>query len=159
MISGGNWLSGSWECILTRFSKIKFIKRFLYLNSSLEPVTTMMQLKNHTKNTTLAKHYRLCRSAVSKARGLMFTSESAVEQNALVFEFNRPARQGMHMFFVFYPIDVVFLDEKKRVVDTRENFRPFTIYNSAEKSKYVIELPRGMIKQSRTTAGDVLAWQ
>jgi len=88
----------------------------------------------------------------------MFTDEAAVRSKALVFEFSRPARQGLHMFFVFYPIDVLFLDDKKRVVDAKQGFRPFTFYNSTEKSKYVIELPSSTIKKSRTRAGDLIEW-
>jgi len=158
MVSGVNWLFGGRDGILMHFRKMKFIKRFLYLNSSLEKVTTIMRLTNKTKKTILSKRYRICKSVASKARGLMFTDEATVRSNALLFEFNRPARQGLHMFFVFYPIDVIFLDEKKKVVDVKERFMPFTAYNSTEKSKYVIELPQNTIKRSKTTTGDRLAW-
>jgi uncharacterized protein len=95
-------------------------------------VTTEMPIINKTKKTTVAKRYRICRSVLSKARGLMFTEEETVRYAALLFDFKRPARQGLHMLFVFYPIDVVFLDEKRRVVDVKEGFRPFTLYNSAD---------------------------
>ena len=117
-----------------------------------------MVIFNKTKKTMVAKDYRLCRSAGSKARGLMFTNESRVKDRALLFEFRKPMLQSLHMFFVFYPIDVVFLDGKKRVVELKQNFRPFQVYNSRKQAKYVIELPESTIKKSRTAVGDVVKW-
>jgi uncharacterized membrane protein (UPF0127 family) len=89
----------------------------------------------------------------------MFTDESAVKAKALVFEFDKPKLQGLHMFFVFYPIDMLFLDEKKRVVEMKRDFRPFTTYNSTGKAKYVLELQSGTIRKSKTREGDELEWR
>jgi len=58
----------------------------------------------------------------------------------LVMVFSQEMAVSLHMFFVFYPIDVLLLDEKFRVVEIKENFRPFTIWNSKKKGKYLIEL-------------------
>ncbi|MBN1544257.1 DUF192 domain-containing protein [Candidatus Woesearchaeota archaeon] len=121
-------------------------------------MTTKTAIINKTRKTTVAKGYRLCRSTASKAKGLMFTNEAEVRKNALLFEFSSPRVQSLHMFFVFYPIDVLFLDEKKQVVDIKEGFRPFSVYNSSKRSKYVIELPNSAIRKSRTKQGDALEW-
>ena len=117
-----------------------------------------MSIINKDKKTTVAKDHRVCRSVSSKARGLMFTNESAVRQKALLFEFNRSRMQSLHMFFVFYPIDVLFLDDKKQVVDMKEGFKPFHLYASSRPARYVIELQRSAINKSRTRIGDVLKW-
>jgi hypothetical protein len=118
-----------------------------------------MSIKNSTQKTTIHENYRLCRSAASKAKGLMFTNESTVREKALIFEFDFPRHQSIHMFFVFYPIDLMFLDGKKRVVDIKKHFKPFTIYNSKALSQFVIELPDGSIKKSKTKTGDTIKWQ
>ena len=39
------------------------------------------------------------------------------------------------MFFVFFPIDVLFLDKNKKVVELKENFKPFSIYFPKNKAK------------------------
>ena len=44
------------------------------------------------------------------------------------------------MFFVFYPIDVLLLNKHKEIVEIKKNFKPFTLWNSKEKGKYVVEL-------------------
>ncbi len=118
----------------------------------------MGRISNETRKTILAESYLCCRSMASKARGLMLTMPSYALRNSLVFEFDVSARQSMHMFLVFYPIDVLFLDEKRLVVDMKERFLPFTIYNSKALSRYVIELPAGTISGSRTCSGDLIAW-
>lgn len=58
------------------------------------------------------------------------------------------------MFFVFYPIDVLFLDKNKIVVGKKENFRPFTFYKPKKKAMYAIELPNAAIKRTKTGIGD-----
>lgn len=44
------------------------------------------------------------------------------------------------MFFVFYPIDVLLINEKKEIVEIKRDFKPFAFWNSKEKGKYVVEL-------------------
>jgi len=79
--------------------------------------------------------YELCKSILSKAHGLMFS-----KKKNLIFIFDEEQRIGLHMFFVFFPIDVLFLDENKKIIEIKENFKPFTFYRSTEKAKYVVEI-------------------
>ena len=79
--------------------------------------------------------YKICKSIWSKARGLMFS-----RKKNLMFVFDKEQRIGLHMFFVFFPIDVLFLDKNKKIIEIKKNFKPFTFYRSKEKAKYVIEL-------------------
>ena len=76
----------------------------------------------------------------------------------LVFLFNDDAVRSLHMFFVFYPIDVLFLDANRRVVEVKENFRPFHFYVPKFPSRYVVELTEGKVASSNTTIGDTVAW-
>jgi len=47
------------------------------------------------------------------------------------------------MLFVFFPIDVIFLNSKKKVVD-KTTLNPWQLnYTPKIPSKYVIELPKG----------------
>ncbi len=118
-----------------------------------------MEIFNATRKTRLADDYVLCESVQSKAKGLMFSKESYVKKNALLFTFDSERFQSLHMMFVFYAIDVLFLDAKSRVVDMKEKFVPFMIYNSLKKSKYVIELPKRTISKTRTKIGDYIEWR
>jgi len=75
-------------------------------------------------------------------------------EKSLIFIFDREKIVPLHMFFVFYPIDVLFLDKNKIVVEKKENFRPFTFYTPRKKAKYIIEIPNGIIKKTKTELGD-----
>lgn len=79
--------------------------------------------------------YKLCRSMWSKAGGLMFS-----KKRNLIFVFDEEKRISLHMFFVFFPIDVLFLDKNKRIVEIKRKFMPFTFYQSKKKAKYVVEI-------------------
>ena len=37
---------------------------------------------------------------------------------------------------------MLILDENKKVVEIKRNFKPFTVWNSKEKGKYVVEIGR-----------------
>jgi uncharacterized membrane protein (UPF0127 family) len=111
-------------------------------------------LINGTRNTVIAGKKRLVNSLFSKAKGLMFTSSFAVRDQAFVFVFKREKTVSLHMFFVFYPVDVIFLDRTKKVIEIKMNFKPFTIYVPKKKTQYVIECAAGAVRKSRTKIGD-----
>lgn len=90
---------------------------------------------NKTKKIIISRQERYCRTAFSQALGLMFRRK----QN-LIMEFPRERRISLHMLFVFFPIDVLLLDEKKEIVEIKRNFRPFSFWRSQMKGKYVVEM-------------------
>jgi uncharacterized protein len=116
-----------------------------------------MALRNLTKKTALAKEVLLCASLCSQMRGLMFSRR--IDGKALVMVFGRERIVALHMLFVFFPIDIVFLDRSRKVVELVRGAKPF-ISQIVPKNKalYVIELPAGVIGKSRTAVGDRLAF-
>jgi len=58
----------------------------------------------------------------------------------LLFVFDKEKRISLHNFFVFFPIDLVFLDKNRRIIEIKHNFKPFTFYKSKNNVKYVLEL-------------------
>ena len=85
------------------------------------------------------KKYNLiqCDNFFTKFRGLMFS-----KKKNLIFKLNKESRINsiIHTFFVFYTIDVYWLDENKNIVDFRLNVKPFTIKIPKKRAKYIIEL-------------------
>jgi len=73
---------------------------------------------------------------------------------ALIFDFKKEKIISLHMLFVFYPIDVIFLNKDKKVVEIKGNFRPFRFYIPKKRAMYVIEVPEGSIERSKTELGD-----
>lgn len=79
--------------------------------------------------------FDIIKSSWGKAKGLMFS-----RMRNLIFVFDEEKIISLHMLFVFFPIDVLFLDKDKRIIEIKRNFRPFTFYTSKNKAKYVVEL-------------------
>ena len=63
----------------------------------------------------------------------------------LLFEFEKENRWSFHTFLVLKPIDFVFIDKNKKVVEIKGRVKPFTLVIKPKKPvKYVLELPDGM---------------
>ena len=110
-----------------------------------------MLIKNITKNKIIESNSKLCNDILSKFVGLMFSKK---RNKALIFKFSEKKLIALHMLFVFYPIDVLFLDKNKIVVDKKESFKSFTFYKSKKEAMYAIELPDGTIKKTKTELRD-----
>lgn len=63
---------------------------------------------------------------------------------------------SIHMFFMRFAIDVVFLDRDHRVVRVCENVRPWRVAFGGRGSRVALELPVGVVRESGTRPGDVL---
>jgi len=116
-------------------------------------------LVNKTTGKTIIEKTRLASTAWNRLRGLMFEKQELFDY-ALVFCLPRegimPA--SIHMLFVFFPIDIVFLDKNKKTVDIVRGIKPFTPnYAPKNPAKFFIELPETMAKGIKL--GDVLEWK
>jgi hypothetical protein len=110
-------------------------------------------IKNNGK--VLVRRSKICKSDWSKAAGLMFSKKD--DELGLIFMFDKEKRIPLHMLFVFYPIDVLFLDSKKKVVEIKRNFKSFTFYNPKKKCKYFIEVVEGKAKGVKV--GDTISFK
>jgi len=95
-------------------------------------------------------------STLGRAKGLMFRKKF---NGAIVLALPRSTRinASIHTFFMRFPIDVLFLDEEKRVVDKSLNIKPWTINKTPKKAaKYVVELPAGKARDVKI--GEKVEW-
>ncbi len=100
---------------------------------------------------------RLTKTSWERMKGLMF--EDAKKFNyALIFENQSESRisSSVHMIFVFFPIDIIFLNKEKIVVDkvTLQPFMPN--YTPKKPAKYFIEMPNG--KNKKIKIDDKITW-
>lgn len=109
----------------------------------------MKMIVNTTKNAVLSKEFSVCNSIFSKARGLMFSGPKD-----LVFKFSREQIIPLHMMFVFFQIDVIYLDSRMKVVEIKSNFKPFSYYRPRMPARIVIETKAGVIRKTKTEVGD-----
>ena len=84
----------------------------------------------------------------SKTRGLMF-SKPLKKGQALVLVSKEESimETTIHMFFVFFTIDVAWLDKDKVIVDLRKDVRAFTpLITPRKPAKYVVEFPKNTLR-------------
>ena len=115
-------------------------------------------LFNKTKKKQVMANVKLATTTFNKLKGLMFENQQRFDY-ALVFPLPREsiAMATIHMLFVFFPIDVVYLDKNKRVVDIVRQLQPFTpSYSPKKPSKFFVELPAG--KSKGISMGNELSW-
>ncbi|SEV83686.1 DUF192 domain-containing protein [Natrinema salifodinae] len=89
--------------------------------------------------TTLATTVDLADSLVSQARGLMFR-RSVPDDYALAFRFDSVATRDLHMLFVRFPIDAVWVVDG--VVRRVERLRPWRSF-ARDRADLIVELPAG----------------
>ena len=113
-------------------------------------------IKNQGTGEIVLARARWCASTWCRARGLMFRSRLD-EDEGLLFVLGRASKvnASIHMFFVFMPLAVVWLDSDLRVVDAKlaKPWRP--AYAPAQAAQYFIEARPDLLKH--VAVGDILA--
>ncbi len=120
-------------------------------------MTKLITIKNLTKQTILTHRGKILTREYQKAIGLMFSIKKS--DFGLIFSFNREQYIPLHMFFVFYSIDVLYLSQDKKVIEMKKHFKPFTLYNPKHKASYVIEIPNNRINKTHTEINDIISFE
>jgi len=111
-------------------------------------------LINKTKGTNLGK-IEVADSFMSRFLGLMFRANV---NNGLILKLpSSRSRHGsaIHMFFMRFPLDIVFADPEKKIVDM-VSIDPWKTYTPKAPAKYVIELKKGSIEKFSLEINDEL---
>lgn len=109
----------------------------------------------------IASEVELADTVLKKIIGVMFR-RSLPQDFAMVFDMGREMRanSAIHMMFVFVSIDVVYLDDSRRIVDIKYRLRPWIgIAIPKRRARYAIEMPAGAAMEHGLKEGDVLEWQ
>lgn len=83
----------------------------------------------------------------------MFRLRPIVDEGILLVPCN-----SIHMFFMFFPIDVVFLDGDDVVVTVRERVKPNRVIMPVAGAVKTLELPVGTIEKLALSVGDKLVY-
>ena len=97
-----------------------------------------------------------------RARGLMFREELASDRGML-FIFSEPGHWVFWMKNTKIPLDILWIDSNKRIVDLVENVPgclgdPCLQYQPAREASYALEVPAGSIKRSKLAKGMQLSF-
>src|SRR5690348_4999518 len=108
-----------------------------------------MRIVNDTRGTTIADKANKAANFVARGRGLML-APPLPEGGGLVLD---PCG-SIHMFFMRYPLDVLFLNKEGQVVFMYRGIKPWRVGRVVRGAKMAVELPVGTIDRSNTELGD-----
>lgn len=110
-----------------------------------------MVIINVTRNTVLANDCSHARTFLSRFIGLQFKRDLPLGHGLLITPCN-----SIHMFFMRFAIDAIFIDAKGTVVHISEGIKPWRISRIVGKARSVLELPAGTASSTGTAIGDLL---
>ena len=112
-----------------------------------------VSIANTTRGTSLGTHVRVASSMRDRIVGLLRTPEVLPGEGLLI---ERTA--SIHMFFMPYAIDVVYVDREGRYTPTVSRLRPWRVVWWARGARDCIELRAGALDGTGTLPGDQLAF-
>jgi hypothetical protein len=114
----------------------------------------VVRVHNTSRNSELASSARVADQLGSRLRGLMFTDGLGTRDGLVIDPCN-----SIHMCFMRYPIDVIFVDAEDAVVGQVENIQPWRFTKIYWGARRAVELPSGRIAQTGTHVGDTLEFR
>ena len=111
-----------------------------------------MKLINRTLDRVVCQRIGLARTIWTRTRGLLGRPPLSAGEGLLI----EPC-QSVHMFFMRYTIDVVFLDREYRVVALRPELRPWRVTRYFRDAYAALELPAGAAGSAGLELGHQLA--
>ena len=112
---------------------------------------TQLRVTNPARGTVLADRCQFASSLRDRTVGLL--GRSGLDAGEGLWIERSPS---IHMFFMRFAIDAVFVDEQDRVVRIVEDLQPWRIVAWARGARDCIELPAGSVRGTATQVGDQL---
>jgi len=111
-----------------------------------------IEIVNVSKNTIVGSAIGVASTAWSRLAGLL--GEVGLDPGGGLFIV---PSSGVHTWGMLFPIDVVALDSRMRVLGVWERLGSFRVAGVGWKTRSVLELPVGTIRQSQIEVNDQLA--
>jgi uncharacterized protein len=112
---------------------------------------SLARIRRKADGAVVCERCAVPESAFGRMRGLL--GRDGLEPGSGMLIDSAPS---VHMFFMRFPIDVVFLDRDWHVVGVRHELRPWRVAG-ARGAAAALELPAGAAAAARIEEGDVLA--
>ncbi|HLI62555.1 MAG TPA: DUF192 domain-containing protein [Terriglobales bacterium] len=107
---------------------------------------------NTTRNAVLGERIRVAETSLSRMVGLLGQRGLEPGTGLLIIP-----SQAIHTVAMRFPIDVIFVDRKWKVIHLRSAMVPYRMTGIHWRARCVLELPAGVIAQTSTAVGDQLA--
>ena len=115
------------------------------------PEARFMTVRNATRGTVVGDRIRVASSMRDRTVGLLRTPELQPGEGLWIK--NAPS---IHMFFMPYAIDAVFVSEDGRVTKVVSHLKPWRVVWWARGARDCLELPAGAAASAQIAVGDRL---
>lgn len=102
-----------------------------------------MEIIHVRSGQKIAGNVKIANTFFTRLKGLMFTPKLEGMDALLIDPCN-----SIHNFFVYFALDVVFIDSENRVVKVIRNFRPWRVSWIYFRARKVLELPSGKLLEN-----------
>ena len=118
----------------------------------------MLRATNRTRGTVLCNRLEDAGGLAGQSRGLLGRSGLEPDEGML-FETGRfTPFMWMHMFFMRFPIVIVFLDRRDRVIRIDRALRPWRVSSLVFGAGKALELAAGAAERAATERGDEIGF-
>src|SRR5260370_4566581 len=114
---------------------------------------------NETRGTVLCARLEDAGGIVGQGRGLLGRKRLEQDEGMLFVRGRFEPFMWMHMFFMRFPIDIVFLDRNDIVVKLNRELRPWRVSSGVFAARKALELSAGGSPACRTTGGENIKLQ
>ncbi|HUO06639.1 MAG TPA: DUF192 domain-containing protein [Candidatus Binataceae bacterium] len=109
---------------------------------------------NKTRDTVLCGQLEDAGGLAGQSRGLL-GRDGLEPDSGMLFEGSRfPPLMWMHMFFMRFAIDIVFLDRNGVVLKIDHDLKPWRVSSMVFRARRALELAAGAASRSQTQIGD-----
>ncbi len=108
-------------------------------------------MRNQTRQTVLAQSADVADTSAKRRTGLLKHERLEAGEGLWIV----PC-ESVHTFFMKFPIDLVYLDKKRKVRKVRHAVPPWRL-SACLTAHSILELPAGTVAESGTSVGDELA--
>lgn len=113
-----------------------------------------MQVYNKTRNAALITQGRVADTFWLRLKGLLGTSPLKQGEGLVLV-----GEKSIHTLFMGFAIDVVYVNKDYRIIRVQDNMIPYRLGPFVGQAAYVLELPIGIIAESKTQVGDQLSFE
>jgi len=122
-------------------------------------MANLIRAVNQTRGTVLCERLEDAGGLSGQSRGLL-GRDGLEPGTGMLFENGRfTPMMWMHMFFMRFAIDIVFLGRGGKVVKVNRNLKPWRVSSMVFGARLALELPAGAAEASGTEPGDQIKFE
>jgi uncharacterized protein len=114
---------------------------------------------NETRGTVLCARLEDAGGVAGQSRGLLGRERLKPDEGMLFVRGRFEPFMLMHMFFMRFPIDIVFLDRDDVVVKVNRELKPWRVSSMVFAARKALEIPAGVADLCRTAVGDRIRFE